>query len=212
MRCLSMPIVLLALAGVAEARTIVLTDGDCDLIACISADAPRLSWAGTPNATAEYGVNAVDLYPGKSAFLIRYPIERIPAGQKITRAEWLVPYQIVSPPGGARLQVRRILKSWGAGVSHDFRMTRPQRLPWATPGCRGVGQDRAAEATAVVAIKNSGEQSINVTQDVELWYTGAAQNHGWMVTLEDQDCWIRIGSPMWSNPKGFKLRITFEPE
>lgn len=205
-------LVTITLADAAQARTIVLTEADCELMACIQADAPRMSWAGTANTTAEYGVNAIDLYTGKSAFLIRYPLEKIPAGQKITRAEWLIPYQIVSPPGGARLQVRRILKTWGPGVSHLNRMTRPQKVPWSVPGARGVGQDRAAEATAVVSIKNAGEQSVNVTQDVELWYTGAAQNNGWMITLEDQDSWIRIGSPMWSNPKGYKLRITFEPE
>lgn len=202
----------LVLVGVAEARTIVLNESDCEMIAVIQADAPRMSWAGTANTTAEYGVNAIDLYPGKTAFLIKYPLEKIPAGQKITRAEWLVPYQIVSPVGGARMQVRRILKTWGPGVSHENRMIRPQKIPWSVPGARGVGQDRAAEATAVVTIKNLGEQSVNVTQDVELWYTGAAQNNGWMITLEDQDCWIRLGSPMWSNPKGYKLRITFEPE
>jgi hypothetical protein len=202
----------LVLVGIAEARTIVLNESDCEMIAVIQADAPRMSWAGTANTTAEYGVNAIDLYPGKTAFLIKYPLEKIPAGQKITRAEWLVPYQIVSPAVGARIQIRRILKTWGPGVSHENRMIRPQKVPWSVPGARGVGQDRAAEPTAVVSIKNSGEQSVNVTQDVELWYTGAAQNNGWMITLEDQDCWIRLGSPMWSNPKGYKLRITFEPE
>jgi hypothetical protein len=99
MRLILAALVTIAQADVAQARTIVLTEADCELMACIQADAPRMSWAGTANTTAEYGVNAIDLYPGKSAFLIRYPLEKIPAGQKITRAEWLIRLQILSTRG-----------------------------------------------------------------------------------------------------------------
>ena len=198
-------------ATLGEARTIVLTEEDCTEMAVISSEAPRMSWAGTANAQSEFGTNSIDLYK-QSAFLIRYPLDRIPTGQRITRAEWLVPHQLVSPAGGARLHVRRILASWGAGVSFENRMTRPQRLPWSTQGARGVGIDRAAQPTAIALIKGAGEQSFNVTQDVELWNSGVAGNHGWIVTLEDADTFARLPSPLWSAPKGWKLRITFEPQ
>jgi hypothetical protein len=59
---------------------------------------------------------------------------------------------------------------------------------------------------------NSGEVTMNVTQDVELWYSGAAPNHGWILTAEDADLFLRMSSPFWGSPKGWKLRITFEPE
>jgi len=196
---------------VAEARTIVLTEEDCTEMAAISPAAPRMSWAGVENAAHEFGTNTIDLYK-HSSFLIRYPFDKIPPGQRITRAEWVIPHQLASPAGGARLSVRRILASWGAGVSFEHRMTRPQKLPWSTPGARGVGQDRAAQATAVGLIKGSGEQSFNVTQDVELWYSGAAKNHGWIITLEDSESWVRLASPVWSAPKGWILRITYEPQ
>jgi hypothetical protein len=204
-------LVLAISAAAAHARTIVITDEDCDQMAAISSDAPLLSWAGTATATNEYANYAIDLTT-RSAFLIKYPLERIPKGQKITRAEWIIPYNIVSPPAGARLQIRRVLKTWGVGASHQYRMTRPEKLEWNTPGARGVGQDRAAQATAIATVKGNSEQSFNVTQDVELWYSGAAGNNGWIVTVEDQDAWVRCGSPFWTNPKGWKLRITFEPE
>jgi hypothetical protein len=204
---LAMPLI----AASASARTIVLTDQDCDQIAAISADAPRLSWAAVANATAEYGNHVIDLTP-KQSFLIRYPIDRIPAGQRITKAEWIVPFLQVSPAAGVRLQVRRLTTQWGPGVSHVYRMVRPQRAEWHTPGARGLGQDRAAQATAVATFRGAGEQTFNVTQDVELWYTGAAPNHGWILTAEDADTWLRLASPFWGAPKGFKLRITYEPE
>ncbi len=199
------------LGATASAKTIILTDNDCEQIASISADAPRMSWAGTANNVADFGNNSIDLSP-KSSFLIRYPLEKIPPGQRITKAEWIVPHVLVSPANGARLQVRRCLQEWGAGVSHLFRMTRPQKLEWSKPGAHGLGQDRAAKATASALTRGAGEQTFNVTEDVELWYAGAAPNHGWLLTSEDQDSFVRMHSPFWGAPKGWKLKITYEPQ
>lgn len=202
---------LLGAASTASAKTIVITDADCELMGVISADAPRMSWAAVVNATAEYGNHYIDLTP-KSAFLIRYPLEKIPPGQRITKAEWVVPYTQHSPPTGVRVQVRRILKEWGAGVSHQYRMIRPQKLEWHTPGATGLGQDRAVKATAAATVKGSGEHTFNVTEDVELWYSGAAPNYGWLLTTDEAMGWFRTNSPFWSSPKGWKLRITYEPQ
>src|SRR6266853_1638394 len=93
---------LLAAASTASARTIVLTDQDCEQMAAISADAPRMSWAATAYGTAEYSNHNIDLN-SKRSFLIRFPLDRIPRGQRITKAEWTVPYTYVSPAGGVRL-------------------------------------------------------------------------------------------------------------
>jgi len=203
---------LLAATNDASARTIVLTDEDCRQMAAISADAPRMSWAATVyGAGFEYSNHFIDLTP-RQAFLIRYPLESIPRGQRITKAELIVPYAQVSPAGGARVQMRRLLQEWGAGVSHQLRMIRPQRSEWHTPGARGLGQDRAGEATATATFKGMGEQTFNVTEDVELWYAGAAPNNGWIVSAEDQDAFVRLRSPFYGYPKSWKLRITFEPE
>ena len=189
----------------------MLTDQDCEQMAAISADAPRMSWAGYPYGAAQF-TNHEFILTGKQAFLIRFPLDRIPPGQRITKAEWIVPHLSVYPAGGTRLQVRRLLKEWGPGVSHQYRMVRPQRVEWHTPGARGLGQDRATEATATATIKGAGEQVFNVTEDVELWYTGAAANYGWILTAEEQDIYVRLPSPFYNAPKGWKLRITFEPE
>jgi len=181
-------------------------------MAAISADAPHMSWAATVYGTAvEYSNHVIDLTP-KQAFLIRYPLESLPRGQRITKAELIVPFSQVSPAGGVRVQVRRLLKEWGAGISYQYRMTRPQRVEWHTPGARGLGQDRAAEATATATLKGLGEQIFNVTEDVELWYTGATANNGWVLSAEDQDVFVRLRSPYYGYPKYWRLRITFEPE
>lgn len=192
-------------------KTIVLTDADCELMAAIHADAPRMSWAAVANGTAEFGNHQIDLTP-KSAFLIRYPIERIPSGQRITKAEWVVPFIQHHPPSGVKTQVRRLLQEWGAGVCHQYRMTRPQKIGWHTPGAQGVGQDRAVKATATAIVKGTGEHTFNVTEDVELWYAGAAKNFGWLITTDEESGWLRTNSPFWSAPKGWKLRITYEPK
>lgn len=198
-------------ATAAHARTIVLTDEDCEHLAAISSDAPHMSWAATINGNGEFSNHVIDLTQ-KQSFLMRYPLDRIPAGQKITKAEWIVPFLQVYPPGGVRVQARRLLKDWGPGVSYEDRMTRPKREKWHTPGAKGLGQDRAARPTAMLTFKMSGEMSFNVTEDVELWYSGAAKNYGWILSAEDQDAWVRTPSPFWGAPKGWKLKITYEPE
>jgi hypothetical protein len=195
----------------AQARTIVITDADCEHIAAISADAPRLSWAGTVSAAADFGNYYIDLTP-KQSFLIRYPLDRIPPGQRITKAEWTVPIIQAYPATGVRMQVRRLLADWGPGVCHLYRRTRPERVEWDTPGAQRGGADRVAEPTDTAVAHNAGEITFNVTEDVELWYGGAAANHGWILTAEDADLFLRMSSPFWGSPKGWKLRITFEPE
>jgi hypothetical protein len=204
-------VVMLA-AGSASARTIVLTDEHCEEIATISSLAPKLGWAGMPLAQGQFGNN--QLYLGAhTSFLIRYPLDRIPPGQKITKAEWTVPHTSAYPPNGVRMHVYRLLVPWGAGVSHLDRMTRPARAAWNVPGARGVGQDRAAKSTATALVKGGvGEQTYNVTADVELWYTGAAKNYGWVLAIDDQDTTVVMQSPFWGAPKGWKLRITYEPQ
>jgi hypothetical protein len=197
--------------GTASARTIVLTDEHCDEIAAISAQAPRLSWAGVVLGQAQYGNYQIDIN-SQSSFLIRYPLDRIPPGQRITKAEWIVPHVLSYPPTGVRLQVYRALQPWGAGVSHLHRMIRPERVEWNTPGARGVGQDRAARATDSASIKGTGVQTFNVTTDVELWYSGAAKNYGWILTVDDQEAMVKMQSPFWGGPKEWKLRITYEPQ
>lgn len=195
----------------ARAKTVVITDADCEKIAVISAEAPRMSWVGYPLGLAEYS-NHLFYMNAKSAFLMCYPLEKIPPGHRITKAEWVVPYGLAYPVTGAKVQVRRVLQEWGAGVSHQYRMTRPQRLEWHTPGAHGLGQDRATKSTALGTFKGSGECTFNVTEDVELWYSGAVPNYGWLLTVEDPDSIIQLQSPFWGAPKGFKLRITYEPQ
>lgn len=201
----------LLLNGSAAARTIVLTDEDCEKMACISAESPKSGWAAMEAQTSTFTTAYLEFFPGRN-FLIRFPIERIPKGQKITKAE----LQFVTNYQGAaeqRLYLRRVLVDWGVGVCWQYRMQRPKKLEWSQPGCAGATKDRAARATAVIRSPASGEKLVNVTEDVELWYTGASKNYGWSLSLEDQEGYIRVHSPLYPPGRGsWKLRVTYEPE
>ena len=198
-------------ATMATARTIELSDLDCDRMAVIVPQAPRASWAMYELGAGEFSTMLLDMKVERS-FLIRYPLDRIPVGQRITRAEWIVPVSLVAPAGEHRLHVRRLVGEWGTGVSHLYRMQRPKVVPWGAPGAASTKTDRAAQASAIVKIDGPGEQTVNVTEDVELWYTGAAANQGWIITVEDPTSLIRLNSPLWTGQGTYKLRITYEPE
>jgi hypothetical protein len=192
----------------APAKTVVLTDEDCELMAAISASAPTLSWAGYEGSTGNFAPVYIQLTKGE-AFLIRYPIEKvIPKGQRITQAEWIVP--VVYCASEQKLYVHRLLGDWGVGVCHKYRSVRPKPVEWTKPGATGPSSDRAIKPSATVRVKDIGDTTINVTQDVELWYGGAAKNSGWMLTVEDNS-FLRFSSPVWTSHGNWKLRITYEP-
>lgn len=196
------------LGGSASAKTVVLTDVDCERLAATAAEAPLLSWAGYRASDGVFAPVYIELVPSR-AFLIRYPIDKvIPPGNRITQAEWIVP--VVYCPSEQKMYVHRLLGEWGAGVSHQYRSVRPQKVEWNTPGARGAS-DRAIKPSAVVRVTGIGEQVINVTQDVELWHSGATMNTGWIVTVEGKG-FLRLSSPMWTTRGNWKLRITYEPE
>ena len=194
-----------------SARTIELSDLDCERMAVIGPQAPRSGWVMYELGGGEFNTTHIDLRAERK-FLIRYPLDRIPDGQRVTRAEWIVPVSLVSPVGEHRLYIRRLIGAWGVGVCHDYRQIRPTKLPWHAPGASGASTDRATQASAIVKVSSGGELNINVTEDIELWYTGAVANQGWIVTVEDATSLIRINSPLWTGQGQFKLRITYEPE
>jgi hypothetical protein len=182
-------------------------------MAALSPAAPLLSWAASEISpgvfTTKYSIHLVS---GR-AFLIVFPLERVPKGQRITNAELIVPVHHVDSE--QRLTIRRVLGAWGPGVCHKYRSVRPKAVEWGQPGAAAPATDCAAKASANVRISARGDRSINVTEDVELWYTGAAANHGWLLRTEDQHASLHLMSPIGTYPNGigrWKLRITYEPE
>jgi hypothetical protein len=200
----------LALAHHAAGRTIILTDVDCERMAFIQAAAPRWGWGGYDIAGGVHSTGQFYMYADR-AFLICFPLERIPRGQRILKAE-LSFTSVLQTPGEQKLHLRRILAPWGAGVCWQYRSVRPKKEEWAQPGARGAGTDRAVKTSAVARTTEAGEKTVNVTEDVELWYTGAAANHGWMLTVEDPDVYVLLTSPVWTGRGNWKLRVTYEPE
>ena len=81
---------LLAAVHACSARTITLTTNDCDQLAVISAKVPRLGWACQLMSPGVYAVyNQIQLYPDM-AVLLRFPLDRIPRDQRITKAEFYI--------------------------------------------------------------------------------------------------------------------------
>jgi hypothetical protein len=201
----------LALNAPAAAHTFVLDGAAIDRAAAIADDTPRMSWATYMPWTAVYYSSAIDLTVGRS-MLIRIPLTNIPPGQRITSAELIVGVSYLSGTD-IRFHLWRLLPDWGVGVSHLYRMTRPANVPWSVPGARGVAIDRAIQPTAIVRVAGVGEQVINVTEDVELWYAGGATNNGWLLTIEDPGNFVRLTSPFWiGGAEAWRLRVTYEPE
>jgi len=213
-RSLLVVFVILALVAPLGARTMDLLDEDCEQVAVISANAPRLSWATSEWPTR--GVFTTNLgVPMRNgyALLICFPIEQVPKGQRIRGAELTMPVWGAEGPG--RITVRRILGDWGAGVCHEFRTIRPKPVPWTKPGARGVGTDCATKPTAVLTVNEKGPKTVNVFKDVEMWYNGDAANHGWIITADDQGTSIQMMSPISSYPAGrgvWKLSIEYVPD
>jgi hypothetical protein len=203
------------LATPLQARTITLTAEDCDQMAAISALAPRVSWA--MHRLNENGYNSQDqlVWSNQVSLLMRFPFsELIPKDQRITKAELTIPAAALLG-GVPEIHVRRILAEWGTGVCHKYRMVHPQKVEWAEPGGRGNSTDRANKSSAVFKIADMmAEQTVNLTEDVELWYSGAVANRGWIFTMEN-DATLYLPSPYapyGGSGKRWKLVITFEPK
>src|SRR5687768_6543262 len=82
---------LLALAALpAAARTITLTAEDSDRAAVLSDKAPRVSWASFRAAAGVFDTtHELQMYR-EHALLLRLPLDKIPKGQRITKAELTV--------------------------------------------------------------------------------------------------------------------------
>jgi hypothetical protein len=200
-------------AAPAQARTVEVLDEDCERIAAISAEAPRLGWAvdHLPHRVGYTTTNGIGLRTGK-ALLICFPLDKIPKNQRIVSADLNIPVWGCEGPG--RITVRRILGTWGPGVCHQYRMIRPKPVEWSKPGARGVGNDCAVKPSAFLDVKQKGHQSVKVLNDVESWYNGDAVNNGWLITADDAGTHIGLMCPVSDYPEGrgvWKLSVEYVP-
>ncbi len=201
----------LVFASTVSARTITITAESCDEMACISALVPRLSWAmgGDNKINNAHGTL---YFNSNTALFLRFPIkDLIPKGQRITKAELTIAPNYIA--GIPEINVRRLLAEWGSGVCYQYRMTYPQKIEWSQPGARGNSSDRANKNSATFKFSKVGEQTADVTEDIELWYTGASPNRGWIFTM-DINNWayfLSPYSPQSGGSKTWKLQISFEP-
>lgn len=205
----------------AMARTLSLGIEQCDRAAAISAEAPRLSWAGARHPRHNHTGYNDDVYgfvttsvklTDQSALLMRFDLSAIPAGQRIVRAVLVVPVRDAAG-NQPRFFLSRLLADWGLGVCYLYRSVGEKKVPWTRPGAHGFGSDRAARPTGIVSVEaeEQAKKVINVTEDVALWYSGRAPNRGWLLSVEDPRTEVIVASPLWVRAKDWILRITYEP-
>ena len=201
---------LLAAAHCVEARTIILDASDCDRVAGIAQAAPRHSWAMYERWPGIFTTDKVVLGPRQS-FLFRFALDKIPPGQRISHAQLTLP---VTERYGAqpRFYLWRTTADWGPGVCYRYRLVGQEHVKWTKPGAAGLSADRATRPTDIVRLLQNGDVTINVTEDVEAWYSGAANNNGWLASIEDPGIHVDLRSPLTGRDAGWKLRITYEPE
>ena len=200
----------LALCAPLLGRTIVVDSLVCDRMAAIADVAPRQSWAMHEVHAGVFTTTSITLTQGRS-FLMRFALGNIPPGQRIAHAELIVP--VTGYAGNEpRFYLWRVLADWGPGVCHLYRTARPDKVTWTKPGARGPSSDRATRPTDIVRLTASGEIVINVAEDVALWYSGAAANHGWLFSVEDPGTSVLLQSPVWDGQATWRLRLTYEPQ
>jgi len=193
-----------------RAETVILDGRDIDRVAAIADVAPKMSWAMWEYATGQFNNGGAAIAPGRS-LLLRYSLDKIPPGQRITHAEWILPIATVSG-SEVRFYIWRMLGEWGPGESHLYRTAVPKPVEWVRPGARGLSSDRATRPSEIVRVEALGERVINVTEDMEIWYTRSALNTGWILTIEDPANIVQFAATPMARPELWRLRITYEPE
>jgi hypothetical protein len=184
-----------------------------DQFAYLTEEAPLTSHAGH-EVGANLGIWGASLAYLNSthSILIRYDLTAIPKGMRITNAELVMPVYTYSP-ADTRFFVYRVLADWGNGASYKYRYNTPEKkVEWSMPGARGGSTDRATGSTASFRVKAAGEVVLNVTSDVEMWYTKAAPNNGWLFTVEESTSMVGFYSHIYHGYSPWVLRVTYEPE
>lgn len=198
---------LFCLVASAQARTITLKPEALEAFATLAEHAPRNGWAAQQVDTSLYLSNP-PITSASTSYLLRYSFDQIPKGQRITHAEWVIP---ASGAAACTVHVWRVTAEWGIGACHQYRMTWPKRLEWSVAGARGKSVDRATNPTGSGKFTPATPQlTINVTQDVELWHSGASPNRGWLLTFDAAS--TILVSPTHTGRQQWQLRITYEPE
>jgi hypothetical protein len=187
------------------ARTVTLKPEALDAFAVLSEANTMNGWAAYNYDYTRYAADSAGGGPATS-YLLRYSLDQIPKGMRITHAEWTIAHNV----SGANVSVWRVLAEWGLGACFQYRETYPKKIEWSVAGARGKSTDRATNPTAKGQFVNGQLLSVNVTQDVEMWYNGAAPNRGWLITF---DSFALLHSPTHGGHRTkWTLTITYEPE
>jgi len=188
-----------------QARTITLSYESLDSFFALSEANTINGWACYNYDYQRYAGDSLGGGPATS-YVLRYSLDRIPKGMRITHAEWTIAHNV----SGAAVNVWRVLGDWGLGACFQYRATYPKKIEWSAAGAKGKSTDRATNPTASGRFVNGQLLAVNVTPDVELWYNGAAPNRGWLLTF---DSFALLHSAVHNGHRlKWQLTITYEPE
>ncbi len=171
--------------------------------------------------------------------LIRFDLAELGEGAQVESAELLL--RVTQFPGegvaAAPVAAHRLLVPWAEGDG-EGSATKPGRAgvtwaspdravgskAWAAPGAGGAGADRAEEPTDVADLRDQERLTalpgipakflvLDVTDDLKRFQSGAAPNHGWLLSLPPEiDARIRFNSKDAGEEARLpRLRITYRP-
>lgn len=191
------------------ARTITLKPQAMEAFAALAERSPLNGWASYyyyNDGSIRDFTSDPPVGDQRTSFLLRYSLDQIPKGMRITHAEWVIAHNVSS----STVHVWRVLTDWGLGACHQYRMTYPKKVEWSVPGARGKSTDRATNQTAAGTFVNGQLLVVNVTQDIELWYNGGAPNRGWLITFDNFA--LLHSATHGGHRNKWQLTITYEPE
>jgi hypothetical protein len=132
--------------------------------------------------------------------LLRFALEGVPAGAKISKASLRISIgKVPSPAENSTLGLHRLLRSWGEGSTTgnngdvagagEVSWITTGSGDWTTPGGQ-PGNDFDSSAHGTTATSGTGSyvflSDAQLVNDVQDWLDNPAQNFGWMIKSADE--------------------------
>jgi len=142
-------------------------------------------WIDAYVPTYAYDGDAVLLFRhhgvDKRSALMRFDLAPIPDGVALISAELSIYFYANDGDDGIVLEAYQVSRSWNQGSCNWNNAS--AGVPWSSPGCNGVGVDRAG--TPLDTVTMPGEipitqrwESWDVTAAVQEWLAAPSTNHG----------------------------------
>jgi len=167
-------------------------------------------WPNWPPGRAGNDADRLWLRSGQDNVLIRFDLSPLPPGTQVLTATLRLKSYYTQSGGTLLIQGYRVLRPW-VDVEATWNMPRDGDA-WAGLGCSGSGVDHAYVSCCGQTLTTTERwYDFDVTQVVRDWVTGAAENHGLVLTASSGGPYhIFRSANWWQTPSERpKLEITF---